>query len=111
MPFVTLGSDPRQVRFFQRTRAFRLFRPARHSGQSVDPGLTTLDILKRHLPDGQLYYLLHIKPSKYDRARVIPIGDGLGRVIAEIIGHIKAFYHAGAVPACDRRDYVAKTPL
>src|SRR6476661_2034144 len=40
MPFVTLGSDPRQVRFFQRTRAFRLFRPARHSGQSVDPGLT-----------------------------------------------------------------------
>ena len=73
--------------------------------------LTTLDILKRHLPDGQIYYLLHIKPSKYDRARVIPIGDGLGQVIAEIIGHIKAFYHAGAVPPCDRRDNTAKTWL
>ena len=73
--------------------------------------LTTLDVLKRRLPDGQMYYLLHVKPSKYDRARVIPIGDGLGRVIAEIIGHIKAFYRTRAVPACDRRDYVAKTPL
>ncbi|HZE15828.1 MAG TPA: site-specific integrase [Mycobacterium sp.] len=52
-----------------------------------------------------------IKPSKYDRARVIPIGDGLGRVIAEIIGHVKAFYRADAVPACDRRDNTAKTPL
>ena len=40
----------------------------------------------------QIYYLLHIKPSKYDRARVIPIGDGLGQVIAEIIGHIQGFY-------------------
>jgi site-specific recombinase XerD len=73
--------------------------------------LTTLDVLKRHLPDGRIYYLLHIKPSKFDRARVIPIGDGLGRVIAEIIGHVKAFYHADAVPACDRRDNTAKTPL
>ncbi len=73
--------------------------------------LTTLDILKRQLPDGQIYYLLHIKPSKYDRARVIPIGDGLGRVIAEIIAHIKGFYRSTAVPPCDRRDYVAKTPL
>lgn len=73
--------------------------------------LTTLDILKRHLPDGQIYYLLHIKPSKYDRARVIPIGDGLGQVIAEIIGHIKGFYHADAVPPCDRRDNVTKTWL
>ena len=25
--------------------------------------LTTLDVLKRHLPDGRIYYLLHIKPS------------------------------------------------
>ena len=47
--------------------------------------VTTLDILKRQLPDGRVYYLLHIKPSKFDRARVISIGDGLGRVIAEII--------------------------
>jgi site-specific recombinase XerD len=73
--------------------------------------LTTLDVLKRALPDGQIYYLLHIKPSKYDRARVIPIGDGLGRVIAEIIKHVKAFYHREVVPACDRRDNTAKTPL
>ena len=41
--------------------------------------LTTFDILKRKMPDGRIYYLLHIKPSKFDRARVIPIGDGLGR--------------------------------
>ncbi|MCW2572550.1 MAG: integrase family protein [Frankiales bacterium] len=26
--------------------------------------LTTFDILKRQLPDGRLYYLLHVKPSK-----------------------------------------------
>lgn len=73
--------------------------------------LTTLDVLKRTLPDGRIYYMLHIKPSKYDRARVVPVGDGLGRVIAEIIGHVKAFYRSDAVPACDRRDNTAKTPL
>ena len=60
--------------------------------------LTTLDILKRRLRDGRIYYLLHVKPSKYDRARVIPIGDGLGRVIAEIIGHVKAFYGPARSP-------------
>ena len=38
--------------------------------------LTALYILKRSLPNGSLYYLLHVKPSKFDRARVIPIGDG-----------------------------------
>ena len=47
--------------------------------------LTTFDILKRKMPDGRIYYRLHIKPSKFDRARVIPIGDGLGRVLAEVI--------------------------
>jgi hypothetical protein len=31
--------------------------------------LTTLDVLKRQLPDGRLYYLLHVKLSKLDRAR------------------------------------------
>jgi hypothetical protein len=41
--------------------------------------LTTLDIRKRQLPDGRVYYLLHIKPSKFDRASVITIGDGLDR--------------------------------
>jgi integrase len=73
--------------------------------------LTTFDILKRQLPDGRVYYLLHIKPSKFDRARVIPIGDQLGRVIAEIIRHVRAFYGTPAVPACDRRDIHEKTPL
>jgi len=66
--------------------------------------LTTLDILKRHLPNGQVYYMLHVKPSKYDRARVIPIGDSLGRVIAEIIRHVKQFYGTNSVPFCDRWD-------
>ena len=51
--------------------------------------LTTLDVLRRRQVDGRTYYMLHVKPSKFDRARVIPIGDGLGRVIAEIIGHVK----------------------
>ena len=66
--------------------------------------LTTLDILKRRQADGRLYYLLHIKPSKYDRARVIPIGDGLGRVIAEVLKRVKRFYGTSAVPACDHWD-------
>jgi integrase len=61
--------------------------------------LTTLDVLRRQLPDGRRYYLLHVKPSKYDRARVIPIGDGLGRVISETVRHVRAFHGADAVPA------------
>jgi integrase len=66
--------------------------------------LTTFDVLKRRHADGRTYYLLHVKPSKFDRARVIPIGDGLGRVIAQIIRHVKAFYATGQVPACDGWD-------
>lgn len=62
--------------------------------------LTTLDILKRRLPDKRVYYMLHVKPSKFDRARVIPMGDGLGRVVAEIVQHIKWIYDAEQVPAC-----------
>jgi integrase len=72
--------------------------------------LTTLDILKRQLPDGRVYYMLHIKPSKFDRARVIPIGDGLGRVIAEIIRHVKRFYGTDAVPQCDHWDHHERQP-
>jgi integrase len=72
--------------------------------------LTTLDVLKRQMPDGRIYYLLHVKPSKYDRARVIPIGDGLGRVIAEIIRHIKRFYGTESVPPCDHWDHNQKRP-
>lgn len=73
--------------------------------------LTTLDVLKRQLPNGEVYYLLHVKPSKFDRARVIPIGDGLGNVIAEIITHIKDLYGTDTVPFCDRRDMANKKAL
>jgi integrase len=72
--------------------------------------LTTLDVLRRTQPDGRVYYLLHVKPSKFDRARVIPIGDGLGRVIAQIIAHVKRFYGTDHVPACDHWDSKEKIP-
>ena len=62
-------------------------------------------------PTGATYYLLHVKPSKFDRARVIPIGDGLGRVIAEIIRHVKAFYGTARVPDCDHWDCQREAPL
>jgi len=65
----------------------------------------------RPLPDGRLYYLLHVKPSKFGRARVIPIGDQLGRAVAEIIQYVRAFYRSCEVPACDRRDEHEKRPL
>ncbi len=73
--------------------------------------LTTLDVLKRRMPDGRVYYMLHIKPSKYGRGRVIPIGDGLGRVIAEIMRHVKRFYGTGSVPFCDHWDQHEKCSL
>jgi integrase len=72
--------------------------------------LTALDILKRRLPDGSLYYMLHIKPSKFDRARVIPIGDGLGRVLAEILQHVKSFYGTTDVPFCNHWDHNERRP-
>jgi integrase len=72
--------------------------------------LTALDILKRRMPDGSLYYMLHVKPSKYDRARVIPIGDGLGRVLAETIQHVKRFYGSTEVPFCDHWDHNERRP-
>jgi integrase len=72
--------------------------------------LTTLDILRRSLSDGRIYYLLHIKPSKFDRARVIPIGDSLGRVLAEIIRYVKRFYNSASVPVCNHWDLAEKRP-
>ena len=72
--------------------------------------LTTFDILKRRMPDARIYYLLHIKPSKFDRARVIPIGDGLGRVLAEIIRYVKRFYNSDSVPVCDHWDLQENRP-
>jgi hypothetical protein len=41
---------------------------------------------------------------------VIPIGDGLGRVLAQIIAHVKRFYRADHVPACDHWDSHEKRP-
>jgi integrase len=73
--------------------------------------LTTFDVLKRSLPDGQVYFMLHVKPSKFGTARVIPVGDQLGRVIAEIIRHVKSFYGTTQVPPVDRRDEHEKRPL
>ncbi|HEX3539389.1 MAG TPA: site-specific integrase [Acidimicrobiales bacterium] len=73
--------------------------------------LTTFDVLRRQMPDGRRYYLLHVKPSKFGRARTIPIGDGLGRVIAEIVRHVRDFYATDTVPHCDRRDHHEKEPL
>ncbi len=72
--------------------------------------LTTLDILKRKMPDGRIYYLLHVKPSKFDRARVLPIGDGLGRVIAEIVRHVKRFHGTSHVPVCNHWNLAQKMP-
>lgn len=66
--------------------------------------LTALDVLRRQLSDGRTYYLLHIKPAKNGRARLIPIGDGLGRVIAEIVRHVRGFYGSEAVPAIETWD-------
>ncbi len=56
-------------------------------------------------------HVLHVKPSKFDRARVIPIGDGLGRVIAEIIRHVRRFNRSDAVPAICHRDHKEKRDL
>jgi hypothetical protein len=42
---------------------------------------------------------------------VIPIGDQLGRVLAEIIRHVRDFHGSDTVPACDRRDEHEKRPL
>ena len=72
--------------------------------------LRKLELLKHNLPKWRVYYMLHIKPSKLDRARVIPIGDGLGRVIAEIIRHVKRFYGTAAVPSCDHWDHHERQP-
>jgi integrase len=72
--------------------------------------LTTLDVLRRRHSDGRTYYLLHVKPSEFDRARVIPIGDGLGRVITQIITHVKAFYGTPEVPAATAGTAVRNRP-
>jgi hypothetical protein len=76
----------------------------------AESALAMLDLLKRKMPDGCLYYLLHVKPSKFDRARVIRIGDGLGRVLAEVIRDIKRFYDSKSIPVCDHWDLSERRP-
>jgi site-specific recombinase XerD len=72
--------------------------------------LSALDVLRRRLPDGRAYYLLHVKPSKNDRARLLPIGDGLGHVLAQIVAHVRAFYGSEAVPAIETWDFHENRP-
>jgi hypothetical protein len=72
--------------------------------------LSALDVLRRRLPDGRAYYLLHIKPSKHDRARLLPIGDGLGHVLAQIVAHVRAFYGSASVPAIETWDFHENRP-
>lgn len=38
------------------------------------------------------------------------LGDGLGRVLAEIIRYVKRFYNSEAVPVCDHWDLLEKRP-
>ena len=106
-----LREDPAYTaRLRDDTRAFwewALLEMFVQSGLRIEEALelTALDVLKRSLPDGRAYYLLNVKPSKNGRARLPPIGDGLGRVLAEIVRHVRAFYRASAIPAVDACDF------
>ena len=73
--------------------------------------LTAFDILRRRDPNGRTYFLLHVAPSKFDRARLIPIGDALGKVLSEIIRHVKRFYGLNHVPPVDNFDFHERKPL
>ncbi len=73
--------------------------------------LTAFDILRRRDRNGRTYFLLHVAPSKFDRARLIPIGDALGRVLSEIIRHVKRFYGIDHVPPVDNFDFYERKPL
>lgn len=109
--------NPKEISLIQAERAafwdWGLLELLLTSGLRIEEAceLTTFDVLRRTLPDERLYYLLHIKPSKFGRARVVPIGDQLGRVIAEMIRHIRDFYGTDHVPVIDRRDEHEKRPL
>lgn len=73
--------------------------------------LTVFDILRRTDNLGRAYFLLHIEPSKFDKARLIPIGDSLGKVLSEIIIHVKRFYGRDHVPPIDHFDFHQQQPL
>jgi integrase len=73
--------------------------------------LTVFDILRRTDSRGRTYFLLHVEPSKFDKARLIPIGDSLGKVLSEIIIHVKRFYGRDHVPPVDHFDFHEQKPL
>lgn len=73
--------------------------------------VTVFDILKRRDSKWKTYFLLHIAPSKFDKARLIPIGDSLGKVISEMIIHIKKYYGIDFVPPSDNFDFHTQQPL
>ena len=73
--------------------------------------LTAFDILRRRDNNGLTYFLLHVAPSKFDRARLIPIGDALGKVLSEIIRHVKRFYGLNHVPPVDSFDFHERRAL
>lgn len=94
----------RELRHFWRWALLELFI---QTGMRIEEALelTALDLLRRRLPDGRQYYLLNIKPSKHGRARLLPVGDDLGRLLAEIVRHVKKFYDSDLVPAIDAWDF------
>jgi integrase len=73
--------------------------------------LTVFDILRRSDSRGRTYFLLHVEPSKFDKARLIPIGDSLGKILSEIIIHVKRFYGRDSVPPIDHFDFNEQMPL
>ncbi len=73
--------------------------------------LTIFDILKRKDSSGRTYFLLHVEPSKFDKARLIPIGDTLAKVLSEIIIHVKKFHGSNRVPPVDHFDFHERKPL
>ncbi|WGF90778.1 tyrosine-type recombinase/integrase [Marinivivus vitaminiproducens] len=73
--------------------------------------LTVFDILRRRDSHGRVYFLLHVEPSKFDKARLIPIGDSLGKVLSETIIHVKRFYGLDHVPPIDHFDFHQQQPL
>lgn len=53
----------------------------------------------------------HTRKTGPTCALVLPIGDGLGRVLAEIIRQVKQFYATSFVPFCDHWDLHEHTQL
>jgi integrase len=67
------------------------------------------DILKRKMLDERIYYLLHIKPSKFDRARVIPSATGSAASSPRSSGTWSVSTTASQ-SVCDHWDLLEKRP-